>query len=264
MKDFIKKYEIWVFLVLAPIVNTIVVYIRTQDIIPENVYNHGRFAILLLLLIAIVKYTRGNEGIKDMFRPMLNWKISSKWYILSLVFAFTIATLALIVKGLYNETGMFSYVVLQSDAMTVILAFILLIWAFCGEVVWVSYCIRELSKRMPALYASLIVGVFWTLWWIPVVHLGEGVIPDFPYLALLVGMMGTAGMCAVIYGLSKSGLCVWVLQFMLNMSLILLPISPKVGGVPTYWTFVVIYFIVMLGFMYVFKINDKFKTVKWL
>ena len=199
-----------------------------------------------------------------MFKPMLKWKVKPKWYVLSLIFAFTIASLALIVKGVYKGDGMLSHIVLQSDSMYPLLAFILLIWAFCGEVVWVSYCIRELSKITTPFYASQIVGIFWALWWFPVVYLGEGVIPDFPYLALLIGMMGTAGMCAVIYELTKSGLAVWLLQFMLNMSLIVLPISPKVGGVPTYTTFVVIYYLVMLGFMYYLYPRGKFALKKAL
>lgn len=258
MISFIKKYEIWIFLILAPIVNAIVVYIRTLDVIPQNIYNHGRFAILLLLLVCIVKFTRGNDGIIDMFKPMLKWKVKPKWYILSLVFAFSIASIALIIKGIYIGEGIFSFIIIQSDAMYPLLALILLVWAFCGEVVWVSYCIRELSKITTPFWASQIVGVFWALWWFPVVYLGEGVIPDFPYWALLIGMTGTAGMCAVIYELTKSGLAVWLLQFMLNMSLIVLPISPKVGGVPTYTTFVVVYYLVMLGFMYYLYPKDKF------
>jgi len=57
---------------------------------------------------------------------------------------------------------------------------VILIWAFLGEVVWVSHSLRELSKITKPFYASQIVCFIWTLWWIPVVQLGEGIIPDFP------------------------------------------------------------------------------------
>ncbi|WP_394751115.1 hypothetical protein [Spongiimicrobium salis] len=262
MSDFIKKYEIWIFLVLAPIINALFVYARTKGLVPGFVYTHGRFYILLFLLVCIVKYTRGTSGIKDMFRPMLKWNINPLWYLFGFLFAMTMGTLTLLLKGLYLDIEYSSLLKLNFAATSPRGSLVILIWAFLGEVVWVSYCLRELSKIMKPFYASQVVGFFWTLWWIPIVILGEGVIPDFPIWALLIGMLGTAGMCAVVYGQTKSGLCVWILQFMLNMSLILLPVSPRVGGVPTYITFAIIYFITMLAFMYFMNPIKKMKVVE--
>ncbi|EDP70121.1 hypothetical protein FBALC1_11327 [Flavobacteriales bacterium ALC-1] len=255
MRNFVIKYEIWIFLILAPIVNTLMAYARTEGLTPGFIYTHGRFYALLLTLIFIVKYTKGNEGIKDMFKPMLNWKVNLKWYFFSLIFAASIGAIALLYRSFYDGSEFSSLFKLNFAATSPKRAFVILTWAFLGEVVWVSYCVRELSKKMNLFYASQIVGFFWTLWWIPAVYLGEGVLPNFPVLILLIGMMGTAGMCAVVYRQTKSGICVLILQFMLNMSLIILPISPKVGGIPVYTTFVIIYFVVMLGFM--FFLNPK-------
>lgn len=250
MSNFIKKYEIWIFLFLAPLLNTLFVYLRAQEFMPSFVYNHGRFGLLLLILVVIVKYTRGIEGIKEIFKPMLVWRVKPKWYLFSFMFAFTIATITLVLKNIYNGVEWGSIFNFDISIKSLRLTFIILIWAFMGEVVWVSYSIRELSKMMKPFFASQIVGVVWTIWWMPIVYLGEGVIPDFPFWSLLVGMMGTAGMCAVVYHYSKSGVCVWLLQFMLNMSLLMLAVSPRRGGIPTYTAFVVIYYITMLIFMY--------------
>lgn len=92
MRDFINKYEIWIFLVLAPAINTFMTYANSKGIITGFVYTHGRFYALLLLLICIVKFAKGTEGIKDVFRPMLKWKIHPKWYLFSLLFLLTIAS----------------------------------------------------------------------------------------------------------------------------------------------------------------------------
>ena len=256
MSNFLKKYEIWIFLVLAPILNTLFVYATTKGLIPDFAYSHGRFYLLLFLLIFIVKFTRGINGIKDMFVPMLKWKINPLWYLFSLVFALSIAAITLIIKGIYNNEsdliGLFVW-----DIPSFRGAFTLLTWAFVGEVVWVSYSVRELSKTKSFFTASQIVGFFWTLWWIPVVYLNVSVIKDLPLLALLLNMLGAAGMCTVVYLKTKSGICVWVLQYMLNMSLILLPVSPTRGGATTYTVFAIIYFIVMLILMYFIKPKEK-------
>ncbi|KAA1246622.1 hypothetical protein [Aquimarina sp. RZ0] len=248
MKDFIKKYEIWIFLVLAPLINTIITYANSKGIITGFVYTHGRFYALLFLLICIVKFTKGNEGIKDVFRPMLIWKINPMWYLFSLSFALTLAAFTLFLKSIYYDIDY--YALLKLNVPTLRNSFFLLTWAFMGEVVWVSYSVRTLSKMMKPFYASQIIGIVWALWWIPSVYINTGVIEDLPAWPLFLNMMGAAGMCAIIYAQTKSGICVWILQYMLNMSIILLPVSPTVGGIPTYSAFATIYFLTMLAFMY--------------
>ena len=63
--------------------------------------------------------------------------------------------------------------------------------------------------------------------------------------------MGTAGMCALIYDKTKSGTCVLTLQYMLNLTLAALPITPTNGGAPTYTGFAVVYLIGMLSLTYI-------------
>ncbi len=103
MKDFIRKFELWIFLVLGPLVNVVYVYARYLDIVPKAIYNNGRFLLLLFLLICIVAYTRGTKGAKDIFKPMTNWKVNPKWYVFSLLFAFTLGLITLLLKGIYSE-----------------------------------------------------------------------------------------------------------------------------------------------------------------
>src|SRR5690606_35272232 len=102
MRDFIKKNDIWIFLVLAPLLNTIMTYANSKGIIYGFVYTHGRFYVLLLLLVFIVTFSKGKKGIKDVFKPMLIWKIHPKWYVFSLFFSLTIAAFTLFLKSIYS------------------------------------------------------------------------------------------------------------------------------------------------------------------
>ena len=236
------------FLFLAPIMNTFITYASSKGFISEFVYTHGRFYALLFLLLCIIKFTKGTEGILDLFRPMLKWKVHPKWYLFSLLFAFTIAAFTLLLKDFYLGDEYTFSLKLQFPRPKV--SFFILTWAFLGEVVWISYAVRELSKITKPFYASQIIGVFWTLWWVPSVYINVGVIEGLPLWPLFLNMMGAAGMCAIVYGKTKSGVCVLVLQYMLNMSILLLPVSPTGGGIPTYSTFAVLYFLTMLVCMY--------------
>ncbi len=261
MKEFVKKYEVWVFLVLGPIANLFFVYGRSQDIIPSYIYSTGRFCVLFLVLAVIIIYTRGFGGIKDLFKPMSNWKVQPKWFILSLLFALTIVIITLLLKGIYNGTeDITTYI--QFRQITTRGYFALLIWAFLGEVVWVSYSIRELLKITKPFYASQIVGLFWTLWFIPIAILGEGIFPNIPIPSLFIFIMAMAGMCTFVYEKTKSGLCVLALQYMLNLALAWLPATPTNGGVATFTAFSIIYYLVMLGFVYFSGQTKKLNLIK--
>lgn len=260
MTDFVKRHEIWIFLILAPFLSLGMTYLRNLGFIPGFVYTHGRFYVLMLLLIGIVKFASGNNGLKEVFKPMLNWKINLKWYLFSLFFALTIASVTVFLKEFYLGAGFSMPYKVNFSATTLRNSFFLLTWAFVGEVVWVSYAVRKLSKTTSLFWASQIVGFFWTLWWTPAVYINVGVIIDLPIWALLLNMAGAAGMCAFVYAKTKSGLCVWLLQFMLNMSLIIMPVSPRVGGSETYSLFSVLYFSTMLGFMYFLSSTRKLKV----
>lgn len=263
MRDFIRKYEIWIFLILAPLLNAVITYIHSTGLIYGFVYTHGRFYALTLLLICLVMYTKGIQGIKDLFKPMFVWKVNPKWYLFCLLFSLTICAFALLLKSFYFESDYlallkFNFPPLKSSV-------ILITWAFMGEVVWVSYAFRELSKTLKPFYASQIIGFFWTCWWAPSILINIGVIVDLPLWSLLLNMLGAAGMCAIVYGKTKSGICVWILQYMMNMSVLILPISPTIGGIPTYSTYAVLYFIAMLVFMYFMnpiKKNNTLENVK--
>jgi len=259
MRDFIKKYEIWIFLVLAPVINTLITLANNKGIIYGFVYTHGRFYALLALLIVIVKFTRGNEGLKDVFSPMLKWKIHPKWYVFALLFSLTLASITLFLKAQYYESAYSSLFKVNFPSFKN--SIFLLTWAFMGEVVWVSYSVRTLSKVMKPFYASQIIGFVWALWWVPSVYINTGVIENLPVWPLFLNMMGAAGMCAVIYEKTKSGICVWILQYMLNMSILILPISPTLGGIPTYSAFATIYFMAMLGFMYFMNRTKKLNSL---
>ena len=216
----------------------------------------------MLLLIFIVKYTKGNKGLKDVFRPMLKWKVHPKWYLFGLLFALSIGFLTLLLKAFYYEGDYTSAFKIYFSNTSLRASFALLTWAFCGEVVWVSYAVRELSKVTKPFYASQVIGFFWSLWWVPLYIINDDVIAHLPYWALFVNMMGAAGMCLIVYEKTKSGICVWILQWMLNMSLILLPVSVTLGGVPTYVTFALLYYVTMLVFMYFRNPIKKINTIK--
>lgn len=244
MFERLRAAEVWIFLCLIVLVNVAFVSGIHYGILPDRVYMLGRFALLGGTLGAVVLAFRGWAGVMELIRPMLVWRVSPAWFLFAVAWASSLCILFLLGKGLITGTHAlvpnFETVAMPKIMLTVLIA------SFVGEIVWVSYAIGRLSKRFTTVIACLIVGTFWTAWWVPIVILEIGVIPDLPLGGLWVSMLGVATICGFVYAQTRSGLVVLLLQFTFNSSLLIFPVTPSSGGIPTFWIFSAFYLMVAL------------------
>ena len=252
LRSLLKDHELSLFLVLIVLVNTAFIAALQAGLLPFFLYHHGRFLLLGAVLVALVFAFRRWGGLVDLMRPMTVWRVNPLWLMVALTWPPAICVTTLLLKGVWHG-DLFAAMSWSMDTIrqpSVLVA--VLLGAFIGEIVWVSYAIGRLQKTTGEFVASQIVGVFWTLWWAPIVMINVGVISDLPLDALLLNMLGVAAMCGFIYAHTKSGLVVLSLQLSLNSSLLIFPVAPTSGGVATYWLFSLVYFVAVMGLFAVF------------
>jgi hypothetical protein len=246
IREFVRRHEVVIALSLIVVINAIFVGEIAGEIIPERFYYKGRFLLLASALGIVVLTGSGLKGIIDLLRPMTRWRISPLWYLLAFTWPALIAVAVLTGKGMFTGKVFtevaFDFSVIRNP--NVVRA--ILLGAFVGEIVWVSYAIRSLYGKFTPFVGSQIVGTVWTLWWLPMVILNVGVIPGLPPLALWLSMLGIAAMCSFVYTKTKSGLAVLVLQIMVNSSALILPVIPTTGGVPTFVAYSAVYYLCVL------------------
>jgi len=259
MFERLRAAEVWIFLCLIVLVNVAFVSGIHYGILPDRVYMLGRFALLGGTLGAVVLAFRGWAGVMELIRPMTVWRVSPAWFLFAVAWAPSLCILFLLGKGLITGTHAlvpdFETVAMPKIMLTVLIA------SFVGEIVWVSYAIGRLSKRFTTLVACLVVGTFWTAWWVPIVILEIGVIPDLPIGGLWVSMLGVATICGFVYTKTRSGLVVLLLQFTFNSSLLIFPVTPSSGGIPTFWIFSAFYLLVAVLLHGVFGPRPLLKRV---
>jgi membrane protease YdiL (CAAX protease family) len=251
LSDIWRKREVWIFLCMIVLVNSLFVVGLNAELLPFRLYNLGRFLLLGLTLATVVFFFRGPAGLRDLVRSLSVWRVNPLWYLLALVWAPMLCTVFLIGKSLLTGTNAFTGVtfglVTQFGIMrTVVIA------SFIGEIVWVAYSIATLSKRFGTLGGSLIVGAFWGFWWFPMILLNKGVVPDLPMAQFLGGMLGIATMCGFVYLSSGSGLVVLLLQIMVNTSFLIFPTAPTNGGGLTSLAFAATYLVASMTLFLLF------------
>lgn len=236
------RLEIWIFFALALTLNAAFVAAIDRGVLPFGLYNYGRFLLLGAVLLVVVTLVRGaGAGLRALLAPLARWRVAPGWYVFALSWAILLCLLFLAgqaaLRGSWPDVlapGL-GTLLRPSVALTV------LVGALVGEIVWVSHAIGRLWPRHGLLPACLVVGTVWTGWWVPMVWLNVGVIPDLPLGALWINMLGVAAVCGFVYAHTRSGLIVLILQLGVNSALVVFPVVPTTGGAATYWAFSVTY-----------------------
>lgn len=79
---------------------------------------------------------------------------------------------------------------------------------------------------------------------------------NFTVFELNFAVVGSLGFTLNMILLALVGEVVWVIQIMLNSSILIFPVSPRLN-ISNYWVFSIVHFRVMSGLMYYFNKNQK-------
>lgn len=244
MRQKLREHEVWVFLCLIVLAQLAFVGLVAQGFLPESIYRMGRFYLLAGVLLAVIAAARGPKGWLEAARPLLNWRVDWRWYGLALLWAPGLAVIFLLGKSVLMGNGL-TLPDLDWDRMSRLgVVRSVFIASFIGEIVWVSYAISQLSSKYSPFLASQIVGFFWALWWLPMGIFNVGIVQNVPTYAIFISIMAVAANCCFFYTMSRSALCVFIMQFLFNASLLVFPIIPNNGGAATYTAFSIVYWLV--------------------
>ncbi|MCK0140581.1 CPBP family glutamic-type intramembrane protease [Aliiroseovarius sp. F47248L] len=244
----LRRHEVWVFLFGIVILNACFITAIANGILPRGLYNWGRFLLLASYLVFVVYLARQMGGVWSLIKPMGVWRVPLKWFLLAAIWGAMNAIIVLVLKGLILGTGLSeihaSFEVISRPRLILVIV----ISSFVGEIVWIGYAVQKLSVRFTPFVSALIVGLFWTAWWTPMVFMQIGIVPELPLGGLLLNQTGIAIMCAYFYARTGSGLVVLTMQIFFNSSILVFPIAPTTGGVATYWGFAMFYFTLSAAF----------------
>jgi hypothetical protein len=167
MSNFVKKYPAISMYIVASIIGGGMLAGIIAGVLPEIFFLIAAFSASLagIILTAIVS---GKAGLKEMFRRLLIWRVGVGWW-----------AFAMFAYGLFWLGGIALAVVFTDPAPEISLAqplymfFPLLIQQFFfdsglgEELGWRGFLLPRLQARYNALVSSIIVGIAWGLWHLP-------------------------------------------------------------------------------------------------
>lgn len=164
------------------------------------------FAALIVALLV-----GGKRGLRELFAPLFRWRVGIAWYCVALFWSPVIILLAI---------GLGTLLSLPVPAFANFGSWSILLPIFLGhallgvpleEVGWRGFALPKLQTKYSALASSLIVGVLWGLWHIPL-FLQKGYptpISSFPVWFVL--LLGNAIVYTWIYNNTRGSLLLVIL-----------------------------------------------------
>ncbi len=186
----LKKYSLLTFFVLSYLIMIVGVFIilLLREI--------GGLSLLeyIMLLVAVTSPTisailltglnDGKEGLKKLLSGFGKWKVGPFWYIAG----FILILLPIIVAVFYIIIS--GFVPIIASNMTIGIFFLsllenLIMGPLSEEAGWRGYALPRLETRMSALKSSLVLGIIWACWHLPL-YLIEPRMPFYIYIVIVI------------------------------------------------------------------------------
>ena len=173
LSSVVKQHPMITFFVLAYALSWWPSILYPLDLSPLPIVGFGPFFAALVVL----GFTRGKTGVGGFLRRMVRWRVGLRWYAVALMLpvGLTAVGAALNVFVLGARTPSSAELGGWSN-LFVLFAILLLVPGFGGaweEPGWRGYALPRLQSGRSALVASLILGVLWAFWHLPLMVVGE-------------------------------------------------------------------------------------------
>jgi uncharacterized protein len=173
LSSVVKQHPMVTFFVLAYALSWWPSILYPLDLSPLPIVGFGPFFAALVVL----GFTRGKTGVGGFLRRMVRWRVGLRWYAVALMLpvGLTAVGAALNVFVLGARTPSSAELGGWSN-LFVLFAILLLVPGFGGaweEPGWRGYALPRLQSGRSALVASLILGMLWAFWHLPLMVVGE-------------------------------------------------------------------------------------------
>jgi len=189
-----------------------------------------------LFLVAILQ---GAEGMRIFFRQFLIWRIDFRWYLFALFEPTLVALIVMVFASLFGGP---SFTLASPPAAHtlplpsgvnpwVLIVPIFLITSIVGGPVgeepgWRGYALPRLQGRYSALGASLLLGVLWTLWHLPLFFIKGSSQSTMSFPLFAFGTIVSAILITWVYNNTRGSVLLTLLfHEALNMSGFYFPIT---------------------------------------
>ncbi|MBW4465724.1 MAG: CPBP family intramembrane metalloprotease [Pegethrix bostrychoides GSE-TBD4-15B] len=158
-----------------------------------------------LAAVIVARTADGKTGVQNLLKGLTRWRVGLVWYIVAVLGSLTLLITA---QGLTKLLGFSAIVVTPQVDLSPYFVMGLMVNFFanmCEEIGWRGFALPRLQKRHNALMATLIVGILWSFWHLPIVFLVGNPMAEYPFLWFII-ILANAFIYTWIYNSTKGSI----------------------------------------------------------
>ncbi|HEY1869935.1 MAG TPA: type II CAAX endopeptidase family protein [Chitinophagaceae bacterium] len=116
--------------------------------------------------LLITAFLPGKNGIAKLLKPLFQWRIGLKWYAFIFVTGILLPFLSLLIFSVVSRQPI---MIESGTSLLFYLAILLFFSPLWEEIGWRGFLLPRLQLMYSAFHSSLIIGVIWGLWHLPII-----------------------------------------------------------------------------------------------
>jgi membrane protease YdiL (CAAX protease family) len=194
-----------------------------------------------LAAIIVTAMLSGRQGLRELFRRLVRWRVGIQWYGVALLLPVSITLIAL---GIHRLTGGIGPDFTQAAFpfgppetpvwQKITLLFLIFILGFDGlgeELGWRGFALPHLQEGRSALAASLILGLLWAGWHLPYALTEGSFLSELPLPIFFLDLLAVSTLYTWLFNHTQGSILLAILFHAAgNVSSNLLPILPPVAA----------------------------------
>jgi membrane protease YdiL (CAAX protease family) len=154
----------------------------------------------------VTRAEQGGAGVRALLKGLVTGRVSWIWYLVALLGPLALLLAGRLVTGLFGFTDTPPAPSGPPLALG-IQAFVMALFANPWEEVgWRGFALPRLQGRYNALVATLIVGVLWGLWHLPLFFWAGNPMAEYPFLPWFTGIVAGAFLYTWLYNSTQGSL----------------------------------------------------------
>jgi len=247
----LKRYPLVVFFVLAYLFSWVVwgssiaqAYGKLSFHIPQTL----AFLGLIFATYITAAITGGWSAVKETFSRVFRWKVGIVWYLVAVLLTIILGLVALVLfdlMGGMHQIGRdmnFQEFLIFSLTETIFMI-------FTEETAWRGYALPRLQNGRSAFSASLILGLLWGFWHVPLFLIPGSAQQSYPFLGFILLILPTSMLFTWIFNHTRgSVLLAGLFHGVYDATVVYLGILT--GDIRLFWLFVAVswvFALVVLG-----------------
>jgi membrane protease YdiL (CAAX protease family) len=162
-----------------------------------------------LVAIILTRMREGKAGLNQFLKRVIQFKIGWRWYLAAIVVVFLPTLGQLVIIRLLGQAFNYMGFITQLGSFIPLL----IIGPLSEELGWRGYALDRLQTKWNALVSSLVVGVLWALWHLPLFYMvgTSQRETQTPFVAFLVGITALSILFTWLY--NNTGRSIWTVVF---------------------------------------------------